>query len=70
MADEILSVKELAAFLKIKEQTAYRLVQQGKLPALKIGGQWKIKKSHLDRMFDEMLQKTVDNIQEQYEDID
>jgi len=50
-----MDIKEVASYLKIKEQTVYRLVQKGKIPALKIGGQWKIKKDHLDRMFDEIL---------------
>ncbi len=59
MPDEIMGVKEVAEYLKIKEQTVYKLLQQGKLPALKIGGQWKVKKSHLDKMFDEILASTV-----------
>jgi excisionase family DNA binding protein len=59
MPDEIMSIKEVAEFLKVKEQTVYRLVQQGKIPALKIGGQWKVKKSHLDKMFDAILDKRI-----------
>ena len=55
MANGIMGIREVANYLKIKEQTIYRLVQQGKIPALKIGGQWKIKKEHLDRLFDEIL---------------
>jgi len=55
MSDTIMDIKEVSSYLKIKEQTVYRLAQQGKIPALKIGGQWKIKKEHLDSMFDEIL---------------
>ncbi len=62
MTDEIMGIKEVAKFLNIKEQTVYKLVQQGKIPALKLGGQWKIKKSHLDKMFDEILEQTVSNL--------
>ncbi len=57
-----MGLKETARYLNIKEQTAYKLLQQNKLPALKIGGQWKVKKSHLDHMFDEMLQASLDKI--------
>ncbi len=60
--DDILSIREVSEFLKVKEQTVYRLVQQGKLPGVKIGGQWKIKKSHLDKMFDDALADTVDKM--------
>ncbi|MCD6100206.1 MAG: helix-turn-helix domain-containing protein, partial [Candidatus Marinimicrobia bacterium] len=55
-------IKEVANYLKIKEQTVYRLVQQGKIPALKIGGQWKIKKEHIDRLFDEILAEKLKEI--------
>ena len=62
MEVQIMGLKETAHYLNIKEQTAYKLLQQNKLPALKIGGQWKVKKEHLDRMFDEMLQSSLENM--------
>jgi len=63
MNNGILGIKEVADYLNIKEQTVYRLVQQRKIPSLKIGGQWKIKKEHLDMMFDEILQGKLDEVQ-------
>jgi hypothetical protein len=39
------------------------LVQQRKIPALKIGGQWKIKGEHLDQMFEQILQGKLDEVQ-------
>ena len=62
MANGFMNVKEVASYLRIKRQTAYRLVQQGKLPAVKIGGQWKIKKEHLDQMFNEILEEKLKQI--------
>jgi hypothetical protein len=41
------------------------LVQQKKIPAIKIGGQWKVKQQHLDKMFDDMLQEKIKEIQSQ-----
>ncbi len=55
MSNGVMGIKEVANYLKVTEQTVYRLVQRGKIPGLKIGGQWKIKKEHLDKMFDEIL---------------
>ena len=63
MNNGILGIKEVADYLHIKEQTVYRLVQQRKIPALKIGGQWKIKEEHLDMMFEQILQEKLDEIQ-------
>ena len=59
MANGIMSIQEISDYLKIKEQTVYRLLQQGKIPALKFGGQWKVKKEHLDRLFDEVLNEKL-----------
>ena len=63
MSNGILGIKEVAVYLNIKEQTVYRLVQQRKIPALKIGGQWKVKEEHLDMMFEEILQGKLKEIQ-------
>ena len=57
-----MDIKEVSSYLKIKEQTVYRLAQTGKIPAIKIGGQWKVKKEHLDKMFDEILKEKLNEI--------
>ena len=59
MGDGILGIKEVANYLNIKEQTVYRLVQTGKIPAVKFGGSWKVKRDHLDRMFDQILEEKM-----------
>tara|TARA_B100000029_G_C17338191_1_gene874299 strand:- start:673 stop:864 length:192 start_codon:yes stop_codon:yes gene_type:complete len=59
MGDGILGIKEVADYLNIKEQTVYRLVQTGKIPAVKFGGSWKVKRNHLDRMFDQILEEKM-----------
>ena len=46
--DEILTVKEVAAYLKIAEKTAYRLTAKGEIPGFKVGGTWRYKKTELD----------------------
>jgi len=43
MADEILTIKEVAEYLKLSEKTAYRLAAEGKLPGFKVGGSWRFK---------------------------
>ena len=39
---EFLSVPETAVLLRVGERTVYKLVRQGDLPALKVGGQWRV----------------------------
>jgi len=45
----LLTVKETSEYLRIPVPTVYYLVQRGQIPAIQIGGRWRIKKSSLDR---------------------
>src|SRR5260370_894594 len=45
----LLNVKEAAEYLRMPLPTVYYLVQRGQIPAIQIGGRWRIKKSSLDR---------------------
>ena len=45
----LFTVKETAEYLRIPLPTVYYLVQRGQIPAIQIGGRWRIKKSSLDR---------------------
>jgi excisionase family DNA binding protein len=44
-----LTTKEVADYLRVNQYTVYRLVSQKKLPAYKVGAQWRFKRSILDR---------------------
>ena len=46
---ELMTVKETSQYLRIPLPTVYYLVQRGQLPAVQIGGRWRIKRSLLDR---------------------
>ncbi|MBR9785343.1 MAG: helix-turn-helix domain-containing protein [Gammaproteobacteria bacterium] len=48
MSDEILTLREVAEYLKLTEKTAYRLAAEGKLPGFKVGGSWRFKRTDLD----------------------
>ena len=41
MSDEIMTISDVASYLKITEKTAYRLVSEGKIPGFKVGGWWR-----------------------------
>ena len=47
MSDEILTLKELATYLKLTEKTAYRLASEGRLPGFKVGGSWRFKREDI-----------------------
>ncbi len=48
MTDQILTLKEVAEYLKLAEKTAYRLTAEGKLPGFKVGGSWRFKKEDIE----------------------
>jgi excisionase family DNA binding protein len=50
-----MTVKETAEYLRIPLPTVYYLVQRGQLPAIQIGGRWRVKRDALDR---DVLHKT------------
>lgn len=49
MSDEILTIKEVADFLKVNERTVYRLAAGKKIPAFKVGNAWRFKKVEIDK---------------------
>jgi excisionase family DNA binding protein len=46
---ELLTLRELANYLRVGMRTAYKLVTEGGVPAVKVGGQWRIPRDELDR---------------------
>ena len=55
---EILTLDEVAAYLKAGKRTVYRLAAEGKLPAFKLGGTWRFRRSDLDEWIESKLSKT------------
>lgn len=48
MPDEILTLPEVAQLLKVAEKTVYTMAQKGELPAFKVRGQWRFRRSDID----------------------
>ena len=57
MQTDIMTIKELAAYLKVAEKTLYRLASNGDLPGFKIGGSWRFRKSEMDKWIDKKAEK-------------
>jgi len=47
--EELLTLEELASYLKISKPTLYKMVENGKIPALKIANRWRFKKDDINR---------------------
>ena len=46
--DDIMTMDELAEYLKISKSTLYKLAQDNKLPGQKIGKRWRFHKEAVD----------------------
>jgi len=55
--DEIMTVFEVAAYFKISEMDALKLVEEGEIPAFNIANHWRIKKSELAKFLDTLKEK-------------
>jgi excisionase family DNA binding protein len=60
-SDDVLTIKELAAYLKIPQSTLYKLVREGKIPSQKIGRHWRFRKGGIDRWLDETRSSQADS---------
>lgn len=45
-----LTVQDVSKELQIHEMTVYRLFKSKKLPGFKIGGGWRIKREHFEKL--------------------
>lgn len=57
MTDEILTIDEVASYLKLAKKTAYRLASEGKLPGFKVGGSWRFKREDVQHWIEQAKRK-------------
>lgn len=48
-ASGILTIPEIAKYLKVTEKTIYKLAGAKKIPAFKVGGSWRFSRVHIDQ---------------------
>ena len=60
MTDHILPLKEVAAYLKLAEKTAYKLAAEGKLPGFKVRGSWRFKAKDLERWIEDKKKRDAE----------
>jgi len=53
--DAILTIEEVAKYLRVSERTVYDWAQKGEIPSGKIGTVWRFKKSEIEQWVDEKL---------------
>ena len=49
MARPVMTVRELADYLRVHPSTIYRLLKQKRIPAFKVGSDWRFNRETIDR---------------------
>jgi excisionase family DNA binding protein len=60
--EEIMTLEEVAAYLKVKPQTIYTWAQEKRIPAAKLGKEWRFKRSIIDAWFNQHIDEKFDHI--------
>ena len=55
--DKILTIREVAALLKIGDKTAYTMAQSGELPCFKVRGQWRFRRCDINSWIHDRIGK-------------
>ena len=59
MEDDILTIEEVAKYLRVSERTVYDWAQKGEIPDGKIGTVWRFKKSEIEKWVNERLSSNI-----------
>ena len=54
--DPLLTLEQVAKYLNVNRFTVYRLLAQKRLPAFKVGGQWRFKEETIEAWLSESLE--------------
>ena len=57
MQTDIMTIREVADYLKLTEKTAYRLAAEGKIPGFKVGGSWRFRRDEIEKWIKEQTDR-------------
>lgn len=55
--EDIMTLREVAQYLGLHVMTVYKLTREGRVPAVKIGGQWRFKRDVLDQWLETQMSR-------------
>ncbi len=53
---DIMTIEEVSTYLRVPVSSLYKLAQQGKIPASKVGRHWRFRREFIDRWIDDQAQ--------------
>jgi len=52
---DLMTVEEVARYLRLKPQTIYKWAQEKRIPAVKLGKEWRFRKRIIDEWLDRQI---------------
>ena len=62
MTNDIMTLEEVAEYLRLKPQTIYTWAQEKKIPGAKLGKEWRFKKSIIDEWYLQHIDEKFDDV--------
>ena len=47
--DRLMTLREVAGFLRVSTQTVYKMAKEGTIPGVKVGNQWRFERSRVSK---------------------
>lgn len=66
MDTDIMTLEEVAAYLRLKPQTIYTWAQEKRIPAAKLGKEWRFRKCIIDEWFLQHIDEKFSNVVERW----
>jgi excisionase family DNA binding protein len=57
-AETLMTITELAGYLKVTRRTIYEWLKRRKIPAVKLVGQWRFKKDKIDQWLERQTERS------------
>ena len=68
MTSDIMTLEEVAKYLRLKPQTIYTWAQEKKIPGAKLGKEWRFKKSIIDEWYLQHIDEKFDDVIKSWKD--
>ena len=62
LAESLMTIEEVADYLRVKKRTVYEWLKKGKIPAFKTVGQWRFKRDKIDDWLEKCQEITTRKI--------
>lgn len=57
----LMTIENVATYLNVSKETVYKMAQKNRIPAIKVGSQWRFNQETIDQWIDDNSNKVFDS---------